>query len=148
MKALFKLSDDLELIPNNQDTLNWMAGKKAGDIVSFDVTDEPRNKKMNSCAHQYFNDLANALNAGGYTVQESIKIDMQFTQEIVKECMFKRIAKAMFPNKVKLDKKGNKQISTTNLSNKEMCMIYDNLNLSVIDNFNGLSVPWPSRFNH
>ena len=37
MKLFFKLSEDLELIPNNQETLNWMANRKAGEVVSADV---------------------------------------------------------------------------------------------------------------
>lgn len=37
MKLFFKLSDDLEMIPQGSDTLGWMAKRKAGEVISADV---------------------------------------------------------------------------------------------------------------
>ncbi len=37
MKAFFRLSSDLELIPHNQETLDWMSKRKAGEIISADI---------------------------------------------------------------------------------------------------------------
>lgn len=37
MKLFFKLSSDLELIPSGQESLNWMAKRKAGEVLSVEV---------------------------------------------------------------------------------------------------------------
>jgi len=37
MKLFFKLSPDLEPVPHDQQTLDWMAKRKAGEIISADV---------------------------------------------------------------------------------------------------------------
>jgi len=37
MKAFFILSSDLELIPHNQQTLNWMAKRKSGEVISAEI---------------------------------------------------------------------------------------------------------------
>ncbi len=42
MKAFFKLSSDLELIPHNQETLNWMSKRKPGQVISANIK-EVRN---------------------------------------------------------------------------------------------------------
>ena len=46
MKLSFKLSDCLEWEPADQDTLNYTAGRKEGDVLSFEVTNKsaPINK--------------------------------------------------------------------------------------------------------
>ncbi len=37
MKAFFRLSSDLELIPHNQETMNWLVKRKAGEVISADI---------------------------------------------------------------------------------------------------------------
>lgn len=148
MKLFYKLSDDLELIPDNQDTLNWMAGRKSGEIIEFEAkTEKQRTPTQNRCLHDYMGELANKLNEAGIDVKEVILLPMSFTKEIIKENMVKRIVKAMFPNKIKINKNGMEAVSTTDLSTKEITVVYDHLDKFTAEEF-GIHVPWPSRFNH
>jgi len=147
MKLSFKLSDDLELIPDNQDTLNWMASRKSGEVVEFEVNSEKqRTPTQNRCLHEYMSDLANKLNDGGHFVGQTITVDVDFTQETVKEYMVKPIVKAMYPDKIKVNKHGKEVVSTTQLSTKEISVVYENLNRLTSEKF-GISCAWPSRFN-
>lgn len=57
-----------------------------------------RTLKQNSAEHKWFRDVADALNDAGYSVNDHkvIRIDVPFTDYIVKREMFSRIAEAMF----------------------------------------------------
>ena len=92
-------------------------------------------------------DLANALNNGGIDVVEVITWGMPFTKDIIKENMAKRIIKALYPEKIKIDKHGKEAVSTTQLSTKEIGVVYEYLNKWSAES-HGISIPWPSRFNH
>jgi len=147
VKLSFKLSDCLEWVPADQDTLNYTAGRKEGDVVSFDIADKKRTNTQNGCLHQYMGELSTALNDGGYDVGTTITVKVDFTPETVKEYMVKPIVRAMYPNKIKTDQKGREVVSTTQLSTKEISLVYENLNRLTAEKF-GISIPWPSRFNH
>lgn len=135
MKLRFKLSNDLEPIPNDNQTLSYISNKNAGDIIEVEVKDKQRTTKQNGCLHEYLSDLSNALNEAGYDVKTTITAPVSFTPETVKKHMFHKIMKALYPDKT----------STRQLSTVEVGEVYENLNRLTAERF-GISLVWPSRF--
>ena len=85
--------------------------------------------------HKYFTMLAEALNDAGYSANDRmvIKLDLDFTPEIIKEAMWKKIQDAMYPGKT----------STTQLSTAEVGKVYEELNRLMAEHFQ-IHVPFPS----
>jgi len=139
MRGYFKLSSDLELIPDDSDTAGYISRRKEGDVLVADLKiykDDQRTVLQNSCLHEYISDLSNALNEGGYDVGTTITVKVNFTPETVKEYMFKKVMKALYP-----DKTSTKQLSTIEISE-----VYENLNRMTAERF-GIGLQWPSRLN-
>ena len=93
-----------------------------------------RSSSQNRSLHEYLADLSKALNEGGFDVNTTIKVSVDFTPDTVKEYMFKPIMRAMYPNKV----------STTELDTIEISKVYENLNRLTAEKF-GIGLLWPSR---
>lgn len=80
--------------------------------------------------------VADDMNSAGYDAQTAIKLPIRLTGEIVKDCIFKRIMTAMYPDKE----------STTELSTTEIQTVYETMNAATGEKF-GVSMPWPDRFS-
>jgi hypothetical protein len=100
------------------------------------VVNNKRSFKQNSALHLYFQLLSTELNNRGLDFTQVFKnpLAIMITPEIVKECMWKPIQKAMFKTK-----------STTKLSKQEQIdKIYDVINKKLSEDF-GVYVPFPSN---
>jgi len=99
---------------------------------------EQRTLPQNRCLHSYCEQLADKLNAAGYDFNDGkvIRLPVQFTRENVKEYMFKKVMKSLYPDKE----------STRELDTQEIQWVYENLNRFTSDSF-GVGVDWPDRFN-
>ena len=54
------------------------------------MEDTIRTQQQNKALHAYLRDVANEFNENGHSVQEIITLPIQFTPDIVKDCMFRR----------------------------------------------------------
>lgn len=72
-----------------------------------------RTIPQNNAGHKWFRQIAEALNDAGYHVnsREVLQLDVPFTEDVVKEFMFKRVMSAMFP-----DKTSTTQLTTAQFS--------------------------------
>ena len=97
---------------------------------------EQRTAQQRKALEVYCHGLAEILNASGYDFNDGkvIRLPVAFTQENVKEYMFKKVMTAMYPDKT----------STTELSTTEIQQVYENLNTFTAEKF-GVSVTWPSQ---
>ena len=95
-----------------------------------------RTEQQRKALEVYCDGLAEILNASGYNFNDGkvIRLPVSFTQENVKEYMFKKVMMAMYPDKT----------STTELSTTEIQAVYENLNSFTAEHF-GVSVTWPSE---
>ncbi len=82
--------------------------------------------------HLYFRQLADALNDAGLDIKQTVKADIPWSPESIKEVMFRSILKALF----------NKR-STTSLKKNEIDDVYNVMNRLTSERF-GISVPFPS----
>ena len=92
-----------------------------------------RTLPQNSSIHVYFRALAEELNNAGYDVRTTIKVPVNFTEEIVKNEMFRPIIKAMF------DTDSTKKLSTVQIQEA-----YEVFNKFTAEKF-GISIDWPHR---
>ena len=94
-----------------------------------------RTSQQNRAMHQYFNILADELNAAGYSVQEVLAqaVDREWTPAGVKDNLWRPIQIAM------TDKK-----STTELGTAEVSEIYEVLNRHTCGLF-GIGVQFPDQ---
>ena len=76
--------------------------------------------------------VAEDLTDRGYDMRE-VKVQIEPTEENVKECFFKPVMNAMYPEIT----------STTQLSSSQMVECFDVLNRALGDRL-GVHVPWPS----
>ena len=93
-----------------------------------------RTSQQNRALHLYCQMVADELNAAGYDAQTVITLPISLTQDIVKDCIFRAIMRALYPDKE----------STTELSTTEMQDVYENMNAATAQKF-GVSIPWPSE---
>jgi hypothetical protein len=77
--------------------------------------------------------VADDMNAAGYDAHQVISLPIRLTPEIVKDCIFKVIMHALYPDKT----------STTELSTIEIQDVYENMNAATGQKF-GISMDWPS----
>ncbi len=99
------------------------------------MTTEQRTEKQNNALHQYFTDLAEALNAAGYDVRRVMKeipAEIPFTGWGVKNFLWRPF------QKVYLGKR-----STTELTRQEVGEMYEAFN-AYLAKF-GIHVPFPSE---
>ena len=101
------------------------------------MTDHPKRSESQQAAIEVFcRELAEALNDAGYEMKAVLavkKVDVPWTQESVKEVLFKPIVKAML----------NKD-STTKLNTDEVSKVYEVLDRHMSENFT-IHVEFPSR---
>ena len=99
-----------------------------------EVTTMQRSGQQNKALHKYCQMVADEMNAAGYDAQTVISLPISLTPEIVKECIFKVIMKALYPDKT----------STTELSTTEIQDVYENMNNATGQKF-GISMDFPSE---
>ena len=92
-----------------------------------------RTTQQNKSLHKYCAMVADEMNAAGYSAQEVFTLPIRLTPELVKECLFKRIMSAMYPDKE----------STTELSTTEIQNVFETMNAATGEKF-GISMDWPS----
>lgn len=94
-----------------------------------------RTLKQNSALHLYYTHLAETLNGAGLDMRLVLKpeIDIPWTPETVKEHLWRPIQKGFLGIE-----------STTDLTTKNIDMVYDVLNRHLGQKF-GVSVPFPSE---
>jgi cyclopropane fatty-acyl-phospholipid synthase-like methyltransferase len=109
------------------------------------MTDESeiqRTRVQNNCLHQFFRELSEALNDGGYSVQQVITLPISHTTENIKVNIGHTFMRALYPE---LERKDG-TYSTTDLSTKQIQFLYENINNAMSVGF-GISLDWPDRFN-
>ena len=100
-----------------------------------------RTIKQNSCLHQYFSDLAEAFNDGGFSVQEVITLPISHTPDNIKTNIGYTFIKALYP---KLERPDG-TFHTSDLNRKQISFLYENINRATAEF--GISLLWPDRFN-
>lgn len=96
-----------------------------------------RTPQQNKALHKYCEMVAEQLNDAGYdlkAVLEKKAIPVPCTKENIKENVFKKIEKALFPDKA----------STTQLTTGEVTEVYDVMNKWLGEQFK-IHVPFPSE---
>lgn len=93
-----------------------------------------RTNQQNRALHKYCTMLAEALSDSGQDMRTVLKpdVDIPWSMENVKECMFKPIIKAMFD----VD-------STATLDTRQISQAYEVLNRHTAEKL-GISIEWPS----
>jgi len=96
---------------------------------------DQRTIQQNKSLHLYFEMLADAFNSAGYDMRKVLKpsIAIPWNKESVKEMLWKPI------QNIQLGK-----MSTTQLTTKEIDVIYDTLNRHIGERF-GIFVEFPSE---
>ena len=107
-----------------------------------DELEQQRTIAQNRCLHQYFECLAEALNAGGFSIQEVFTLPISPTKDNVKTGFGHVFMKALYPSLVRKDG----SISTADLNTKQIQFLYENINAATAEKF-GISLDWPDRFN-
>lgn len=99
-----------------------------------------RTNQQNNAMQVYCRLLAEALNDAGYdmkkTFEEGISADIPWTQDLVREVIWKGIQKPTIG-----------KVSTTLAKSNEYDMVYQVINRFTSARF-GISVPFPSRSNY
>lgn len=110
---------------------------KASEKGDFEITiNNKRSLAQNNALHLYYSLLSDEFNNQGLDFEKIFKnpVAIIITPEIIKECMWKPLQKAMFGTK-----------STTKLSKqKQIDMIYDVLNKKLSESF-GIHIPFPNK---
>jgi len=94
-----------------------------------------RTDAQNRALHEYFTQLANALNEAGFDIRKTIRegIDIPWTKNSVKEYLWRPVQEAYL-----------KKHSTTELNKtKDIDAVYDIVNRAISERC-GVSVPFPS----
>lgn len=93
-----------------------------------------RTDKQNRALHLYFTHLAEELNNAGYDMRKTLKpsVEIPWTSRTVKDFLWRPIMKAQVMKE-----------STTELTTKEIDLIFDTLNRHLSEKF-GVSVMFPS----
>jgi hypothetical protein len=97
------------------------------------MQNKSRTSAQNRSLHKWLREVATKLDDAGYEASETITIPISFTEEIVKEYMFKPVAKAMYGRK-----------STTALTCDEMRSVVQQMERMFAEKF-GVVVPFPSK---
>lgn len=94
-----------------------------------------RTDQQNKAEHKWFRDVANALNDAGYSVNDKqvIRMDIPFTDYVVKRFIFSKIAKAMYGNP-----------KTSRLTKQQTSEVIEVMNEMLAENWH-IHVPFPSR---
>jgi hypothetical protein len=114
---------------------------KGSRLVS-DESELKRTIKQNGCLHQFFAELSQALNDGGYSVQEAITLPISHTPENVKTNIGRRFMAALYPQLEREDG----TFSTADLNTKQIQYLYENINNAMSVKF-GIGLDWPNHHN-
>lgn len=107
-----------------------------------DELEKQRTIQQNKCLHKYFECLADELDGAGFSMQQVVSMPIQPTKENVKANIAHKFIKALFPYL----KREDGTFSTSDLSTKEIQVLYENMNYAMGEKF-GVSLAWPDRFN-
>ena len=117
--------------------MTMLAQLPVGERISITIEKaaKRRTTTQNAAAHKWFRDIAMALNDAGYSVNDRhvIKMDVPFTEEIVKSHMFSKIIDSMFD-----------EPKTSRLTKSQMSEAVEVMNRLLADNWN-IYVPFPSE---
>ena len=110
---------------NQSVTVEWSIGKK-------------RTNTQNNALQVYCRELAEAFSDRGLDMKRVLKkeIDIPWTQDSVREYLWKPLQKAVIQKE-----------STTDANTNEYSKVYDVLKRHIADKY-GFSVPFPSRENY
>ena len=92
-----------------------------------------RSDQQRKAIELYCKRVAEAMDEAGESVQTVFTMPVQITQENIKECMFKVVMHAMYPEKT----------STTELDSDQVTKVYDNMQRLVADRYK-INVEFPS----
>lgn len=97
--------------------------------------EKQRTNRQNSALHEYFERLAEELNDSGLDMRKVLKeaVSIPWNKDTIKEYLWKPIEEAQLGKK-----------STTELTTKEVDLIYNTLNRHLGEKF-GISVEFPRR---
>ncbi len=97
-------------------------------------TEKQRTNRQNRALHLYFKMLADVLNDAGLDMKKVLKpeIDIPWSKDTIKEYLWRPIQKAQVMKE-----------STTQLTTKEIDLIFDTLNRHLSEKF-GITEPFPS----
>ena len=98
--------------------------------------DEHRTLPQNASGHKWFEQIAETLNASGFTVnsKEILRLDVPWTKESVKSFLFRPVMEAMYPDKT----------STAQLTKAEWSQVVEALNLALGERV-GVHVKYPTE---
>jgi len=124
-------------IQNSGKFIKYLRQLKGDYEIKIEEVKFNRTIPQNNSLHLYFQQLADALNDAGYTVEVFFKkgANIPFSQTLVKELLWRNFQKLI------LDKE-----STTKLTTDEVDKIYKPLNQWLIET-KGVDVPFPSIDN-
>lgn len=133
MKITF-IKKDGRLIPYSEEDREKVDKFKDGAIYVCDIkNNDIRTLSQNRSIHLWCTQIAKTLNANSLSISGTIKSDVNWSMETVKEIIFKPIVKALY----------NKD-STTKLNRNEFEKIIDNIVLIFANK--GVSLPeFPNR---
>ena len=125
-------------------TIRAETQKKAKEIVKeklkdfkethIEIMTEPRTNQQNKALHLYFTLLAEALNAAGFDMKKTIKIDIPWTAMTVKEYLWRPVMNTYLQKK-----------STTKLNKQvDIDEVWEIINRE-IGQRTGVFVEFPSR---
>ncbi len=117
----FTMDDNYTLVPA-EDGVYEVKGKQK-DLLSA--------AQMRSL-HLYFRMLSDALNSAGLDIKQTVKADVSWTPEGIKELIFRPILKALYNKK-----------STTALKKDEIDTVYHTINRLTAEKW-GISIAFPS----
>jgi len=120
------------IIPYSEQDVEKLKKLKDGIYVVDIKNTDTRTLKQNRALHKYFSMLADVLNGAGLPIAKVIKVDIEWSDESVKELLWRPIQRALV-----------KKHSTTQLDKKELDEVYLVLNRALGERF-GIHIPFPS----
>lgn len=97
-------------------------------------TPRQRSEAQNRSLHLYCQQVADALNDGGFDVRATLKegIEIPWTMLLVKELLWRTIQKLLIG-----------KASTTEMSPTDPTVVFETMNRNLGEKY-GIHVPWPS----
>jgi len=135
----FQIVEGKMVMPSEEKTnLNvWIESQFPGDFyLEVGKVVNRRTDSQNRALHTYFTLVAEALNDGGFTLDQVVKLDVPFTPALVKELIWRKVQKQVLSKS-----------STTELDKQsDITEIYDIVNRSLSEKLK-ISVAFPSIEN-
>jgi hypothetical protein len=100
--------------------------------MKLEKKEKQRTLAQNNAIHLWFNQLAEALADAGYDVKQVIRVEIPWTEYMVKELLWRPVQKALYGKR-----------STTELTTAEVTRIYDVINKTIGERIH-VFVPFPS----